>query len=96
MDLHRPSNFVWNLVAAAAVVVVVAGMRAATDIIVPFLLAVFIAVITTPVFFRLQRWRVPSGLAVLILMVGLAVIGLVGVGIVGKSLQGFSENLPDY
>ena len=36
------------LFTAAAFVVVVAGMRAAADLLVPFLLAVFIAIICSP------------------------------------------------
>jgi predicted PurR-regulated permease PerM len=46
--LSGPSRF---LITVAAFVIVVAGMKAAVDIIVPFLLSVFLAIISTPVLF---------------------------------------------
>jgi len=47
----------------ASFVIVVAGMKAASSILVPFFLAVFIAVICTPPLFWLQRKGVPKALA---------------------------------
>ena len=49
------------LVAAAALVVVVAGLRAAAQVILPFLVAVFLAVVSVPLMGWLQRRRVGSG-----------------------------------
>ena len=48
------------LMILASFIIVVAGMRAASSILVPFFLAVFIAVICAPPFFWLQRKRVPK------------------------------------
>jgi predicted PurR-regulated permease PerM len=84
------------LVNAAAFVVVVAGMRAASPILVQFLLAVFIAVILTPVFIGLQRKGISSVVALLILIFVLVVAGTVGVSVIGNSLNEFSKNLPEY
>ncbi|MDD3604777.1 MAG: hypothetical protein PHD86_06290, partial [Kiritimatiellae bacterium] len=56
------------LVNAAAFVVIVAGMRAASSIIVVLLLAVFISVVITPLYFGMQRRRIPSWLALLLLI----------------------------
>ncbi|MEE8287162.1 MAG: hypothetical protein V3R72_10745, partial [Gammaproteobacteria bacterium] len=47
------------LITMAAFVVVVAGMRASADLIVPFLLAVFIAIISTPALDWLERLGLP-------------------------------------
>ena len=51
------------LLTAAAFVVVVAGMRAAESIVVPFLLSVFIAIISAPSLFWLERKGLPRWLA---------------------------------
>ena len=55
------------LLSAACLVVIVAGMRAASTIIVPFLLSIFIAVICSPALFWMQRKRIPNALAVLMI-----------------------------
>ena len=43
------------LVIAASFVIVIAGMRAAQSILVPFLLSIFIATISSPLLFWLRR-----------------------------------------
>ena len=50
--LARPGQF---LISAAAFVVIVAGMQAAVNIIIPFLLAVFLAIISTPALFWMKK-----------------------------------------
>jgi len=52
------------LITAAALVVVIAGMRTAKALLVPFLLAAFLAVILTPLLHWLQKKRVPTVVAV--------------------------------
>ncbi len=84
------------LISVAAVIVIVYGMQAAKVVIVPFLLAIFIALMTVRPMLWLQSHRVPSVIAalliVLILMLGLTGIGL----IVGSSIAEFTAALPGY
>jgi predicted PurR-regulated permease PerM len=84
------------LLTAAAVVVVIAGLRAAQKLVIPFLLATFLAIICSPGVVWLQRRRVPKLLA--ILLVVLALMGvLAGVGaLVGGSVNEFVASIPDY
>lgn len=84
------------LVNAAAFVVIVAGMRAASSIIVVLLLAVFISVVITPLYFGMQRRKIPSWLAMLILIAAMIVLTVSAVAVLGKSVQDFSSNLPRY
>jgi predicted PurR-regulated permease PerM len=84
------------MIVAAAFVIIVAGMRAAADIIVPFLLSVFIAVVATPAFIAMRRRRVPTTIALLILVALLLVVTLIGVGVLSRSLNGFAADLPQY
>ncbi len=81
---------------AAAFVIVVAGLRTAEAIIVPFLLSLFVAVISSPFLFWLQKRKIPDALALLIVMLAvLAVITLLAI-FIGGSLNDFSRALPSY
>jgi len=84
------------LLSAASFAVVVAGMRAASEIIIPFLLAVFIAVIFSPLLFWLKRKGVPGGLAVVGILVVILVVTLSLAVAVGTSLNSFINSLPLY
>ncbi|QVL47912.1 MAG: AI-2E family transporter [Thiocapsa sp.] len=84
------------LVAAAAFIVVVAGMRAASSLITPFLLAVFIAVIATPPLRELRRRGAPNWAAMLLVVLAISGLGSVLAILVTGSLDGFQESLPEY
>lgn len=91
----RP-RFASILIVLGALVVVLAGMRAASGIIAPFLVSVFIATLTSPAVFWLHRRRVPKILAVLLVIGSIFVcLTLVG-GIAVGSLEEFNQNLPSY
>ncbi len=84
------------LLTIAAFIVVVAGMSAAKSILVPFLLAAFIAIISAPPLFWLQRKGLPTWLALLIIIFGALFIGLLVASLVGSSVKDFSRDLPVY
>ena len=80
----------------ASFVIIVAGMKAAESIIVPFLLALFIAIIALPPFLWLQQKKVPKVIALLIIILCfLAFIFLIGL-LIGTSINDFSSTLPLY
>ena len=85
-----------TLVTLAALVVIAAGVKAAEQLMVPFLLSAFLATIAATPVFWLHRFRVPVGLAIAIVVLGL-VVTLVGVGtVVAQSVAAFRERLPVY
>jgi predicted PurR-regulated permease PerM len=84
------------LLFAAAFVIVVAGLRAASSLIIPFLLSVFIAIISAQPLFFLKRKRVPTILAILIVIIGVMTIGTVIAVIIGTSVDDFSQSVPMY
>src|SRR4030042_6896546 len=84
------------LLILASFVIVVAGMKAARSILVPFFLAVFIAVICTPPLFWLQRKGIPKVLALVLILVAILVVGLLFGALIGPSLNHFLRSLPDY
>ena len=84
------------LVGAACLVVLVAGLKAAAAIFLPFLLALFIAVLSLPLVRWLRRQRVPGGLAVLLTVLAVLAV-LAGVGLVlVSSVAGVAEAVPRY
>ena len=84
------------LLILASFIIVVAGMKAASSILVPFFLAVFIAVICAPPLFWLQRKGVPKVLALVLILVAILIVGLLFGSLIGPSLNDFLSSLPDY
>lgn len=79
----------------ASLIIIISGIKVASGIVTPFLLAVFISFVSAPLIFwfekRLYFPRVISFLIVVILVVGI----LVGIGmIVTNSLNGFLDSVP--
>ncbi len=86
----------WALIGGAALVILVAGLKAAADLVVPFLLAVFVSIIAMPPMRWLQRHGIPKVFALaLVLSVGGAATLLLG-SVVAVSMDAFIENLPSY
>ena len=84
------------LLTLASFIIVVAGMKAASSLIVPFFLAIFIAVICTPPLYWLQRKGFPKVLALVIILVAILAVGLLLGVLVGTSLNQFLKSLPTY
>ena len=84
------------LISAAAFVVVIAGMQAAASLLVPFLLAAFVAILCLPLLNGLINKHVPAGVAVLLIALGIVSVGLLIAAFVSSSLADFSHNLPSY
>jgi AI-2 transport protein TqsA len=93
---HSSSASTRALLSAAAVVVIVYGMQFAKPILVPFLVASFVAVVCSPGVRVLERFRVPRALAIVI-VVTLMIGGLVLAGMfVGGSVSEFRMRAPFY
>ncbi|MCZ6617206.1 MAG: AI-2E family transporter [Gammaproteobacteria bacterium] len=84
------------LVVFAALIVIVAGLKAAEDLVVPFLLAAFIATIAATPVFWLEKHRVPVAISIIAVMVTMIVV-LVGIGaVVAQSAGEFTQRLQFY
>ena len=84
------------LVVFAAFVIVVSGLKMAGPLLVPFLLAVFIAMIVSPLLAWLKSFRVPSVLAILLVVLLLLGVGLILGAVIGSSLTDFRQEVPAY
>ncbi len=80
----------------AAVVIVVYGMQMAKTLLVPFLVAVFLALITVRPMLYMQSKRVPAVLAALVIVsIMMLILSLLGT-VVGRSIAEFTAALPSY
>lgn len=84
------------LLIAASLVIIIAGLRAAASVVLPFLLALFLAIVTLPILVWLKGKRVPTALAVLLTILA-NIVGIVAIVlVVGDSVQGFTREAPKY
>lgn len=90
---HLTSNI---LLTSAAAIVIIAGVKSAAAMLVPFLLAVFIAIISMPIMNWLTRHKVPSVLSVFILLAGLLLAGSLLATFIGGTLNAFYKDAPLY
>ena len=80
----------------AGFIIVIAGIKAANSILVPFFLAMFIAVICAPPLFWLQRKGVPKLIALLLFWWVSWVVGVLFAVLIGPPLDHFLRSLPGY
>lgn len=84
------------LFVGACGVIVVAGLRAAAPILIPFALALILAVLTLPVTLWLQRRRVPTFFAILVsVLVNIGLFGLI-ITLAVQSAGDFQTQSPRY
>ena len=84
------------LIVFAAFVIVVSGLKMASSLVVPFLLAVFIAMIVSPLLAWLKSRRVPGGIAIVLIISLILSIGLLLGAVIGASVDSFRQDIPVY
>lgn len=86
-----------NILASCAFLfIILACIKMSSSILIPFLLAIFIAIISHPLVAMLERIKFPKPLAVIVAISTILFIGSMVTSLVSSSLQGFSGNLPSY
>jgi AI-2 transport protein TqsA len=95
-DTVKPAAKTPAILILAGFIIAVAGMKAASAIMVPFFMAVFIAVICAPPMFWLQRKGVPKLLALVLILVAIFFVGLIFGALIIPSLNDFLGSLPAY
>jgi AI-2 transport protein TqsA len=93
INLSRGTRF---LIITAALVIIIGGINQAQSVLVSFLVAVFLAMLGSPPVLWLERKRIPSVIAVAIVVAGMIAVLLIVGGLVGTSLNSFIDALPSY
>lgn len=90
LNLHR------TLLGIAAVIIILAGIKLAAEIVVPFLLALFIAIICSPIIKAMTARRLPHWLAIVLLFVLISLIFFSLLGLINSSVREFTQSIPQY
>lgn len=80
----------------AAFVIVVAGLKAATPLVEPLLLAALVAVAVMPLLRALTRRGLPVGAGILVVVMLLVLAGGATTLLIADTLRDFTQNLPAY
>lgn len=78
----------------ASLVVIVAGMKAATELVVPFLLSLFLAIMSGPALQSLTRRGLPQWLAMLVVLAGLSFAVIALATVLGTTVTQFVSVWP--
>jgi len=84
------------IIGLAAFVVVIYGMQAASVLLVPFLVAVFLALIAVRPLLWMQSKRIPAIVAALIIVITIVLILSIIVAMLAASLADFAAAMPSY
>lgn len=89
-------NLYRTLLGCAAIVIILAGIKLAAEIVVPFLLALFIAIICSPIIKAMTTRRIPHWLAMVLLFVLISLIFFSLLGLINSSAREFTQSIPQY
>lgn len=85
-----------TLISVASFIIIIAGLSVASAAVVPFLLAVFIAIVVSPILDFMSKIKVGRPVAFLILLsIAVGILWFLG-NVVLQALYGFSKDLPFY
>jgi predicted PurR-regulated permease PerM len=94
MDIKSP--IAKAMIVMACVIIVLAGIKAASVIMVPFLLSAFIAIACSPLINWASKYKVPRWASVTLVILIIVVIGFMLAGLITQSLTEFRQNMPIY
>lgn len=83
-------------VAMAAIVINLAGVKLAAEVVVPFLLSLFIAIICSPIIRFMTARKIPLWLAISLLFVLFAMIFFFLAGLINSTIREFTLSIPQY
>ena len=84
------------LLMGASFVIIVAGLRAGTNFLVPFALALFLAVLSMPLMFWLQLRRVPAPLAIALTMLVIGALFGALIMLATQTVADLQTQIPGY
>lgn len=90
LNLHR------TLLSVAAVIIILAGIKLAAEIVVPFLLSLFIAIICSPMIKAMTQRRIPHWLAITLLFVLISLVFFFLIGLINSTAREFTQSIPQY
>lgn len=96
MQSNLVSNYFPPVLKVASVIIIIAGLMAAQSVVIPLMLALFISIISAKPILWLEAKKVPSTVAILIVLGGIVLISLGMGALLGKSMTNLTAGLPEY
>ncbi|QIW15383.1 hypothetical protein A4G20_03055 [Pasteurellaceae bacterium RH1A] len=94
--MQQNASLLRFLLAFAAIIIILAGVKLASEIVVPFLLALFIAIVCSPLVNFMTKRRVPLWLAIILLFILIGVVSVFLIGLINSTVREFSQSIPQY
>lgn len=94
--MSNSANIPRVLFTFSSIIISLAGIKFASAVLVPFLLAFFVAIICNPAINFLTRYKIPRGIAITLVILFIFLAFVLFGGVVGSSLNGFRHALPTY
>ena len=94
-DVNK-SSIAKAFVTIAAIFIIFSGIKMAANLLVPFLLSIFIAIICNPVINKASAFRIPKPISVISVIAILVTVAVFIAGLVGSSVNDLSQNIPEY
>ncbi|MDO4697130.1 MAG: AI-2E family transporter [Pasteurellaceae bacterium] len=92
----QPTAIPRILVTIAAIVIILAGVKLATEIVIPFLLSLFIAITCSPIIKLMTDRKVPLWLAITLLFALFIVVSFFLFGLINSTVREFTASIPSY
>ena len=96
LDQSRQDKGARFLLLAASLVIVISGLKLAASLLIPLLIAVFLALINLPLLNWLRGRKVPTFAAVLITVITSLTVFVSIVWLIGGSVATFGDRVPEY
>ncbi|MCW9710038.1 AI-2E family transporter [Avibacterium sp. 21-586] len=84
------------LITLSALVIILAGIKLASEIVVPFLLSLFIAIICSPVVKFMTERKIPHWLALTLLFLMILTVFFFLVSLINSTAKEFTQSIPQY
>lgn len=83
------------LINLASFIIIVTGLYFAKDIVIPFLLALFLAILISPIITYMQKLKIPRIISLIVVLLCFFGLFFIIGNVVAKSMANFLTNLPD-
>ena len=92
----KEKKVAYYFVVMASVIIVLAGIKSASEIIVPFLLSLFLAIILLPAYNFFNKKGLPAALSLTFVISGFIIIIMLVAKLIGSSITDFNANIDTY
>ena len=96
VSLTNNNPMIKAFVTVAAICIIFAGVKTAANILVPFLLSIFIAIICNPLITKASKYNIPKAISIITVIIVFVTLALSLTGLVGQSLNELSQHIPKY